>query len=115
MGFFGASNDPKRWDWEVTSMYPKEFFAHGAPQQRNGTCFVIMPFADTFTEVYETLREAVESPEVSFDCIRADDLVGGGHIIRDILRGVPEAEVVIADLTGRNPNVFYELGNRPHG
>ncbi len=33
-----------------------------------------------------------------------------GHILEDILSGIAEAEIVIADLTDRNPNVFYELG-----
>lgn len=33
-----------------------------------------------------------------------------GHILADILRGIREAEIVIADLSDRNPNVFYELG-----
>jgi hypothetical protein len=33
-----------------------------------------------------------------------------GHIIQDILCKIGEAEIIIADLTGRNPNVFYELG-----
>jgi hypothetical protein len=91
-------------------MYPKTFFSSNDAKQRNGKCFVIMPFAPEFNEVYETIREALEGQELSFICTRADDLVGGGHIIEDILRGIAEAEIVIADLTGRNPNVFYELG-----
>lgn len=91
-------------------MYPKTFFSSGQIKQRSGKCFVIMPFAHAFDEVYETIREALESSELSFKCSRADELKGGGHIIEDILREVGEAEIVIADLTGRNPNVFYELG-----
>lgn len=71
---------------------------------------MIMPFADAFDEVYDTIKAAVEGPELSLICSRADDLQGGGHIIEDILRQIAEAEVVVADLTGRNPNVFYELG-----
>jgi hypothetical protein len=91
-------------------MYPKTFFASGEVKQRSGKCFVIMPFAPAFDEVYETIREAMEGPDLSLNCSRADELQGGGHIIEDILREIAEAEIVIADLTGRNPNVFYELG-----
>jgi hypothetical protein len=91
-------------------MYPKKFFSRKDAKQRNGKCFVIMPFAQTFDEVYQTIREALEGPELNCICTRADDLIGGGHIIEDILRGIAEAEIVIVDLTGRNPNVFYELG-----
>src|ERR1700756_2787292 len=91
-------------------MYPKTFYASGNVKQRSGKCFVIMPFDPVFNEIYETIREAMEGPELSFNCSRADDLQGGGHIIEDILREIAEAEIVVADLTGRNPNVFYELG-----
>jgi len=91
-------------------MYPKTFFATGHVKQRTGKCFVIMPFAPAFNEMYETIREVMEGPELSLNCSRADELQGGGHIIEDILREIAEAEIVIADLTGRNPNVFYELG-----
>jgi hypothetical protein len=69
-----------------------------------------MPFAPAFDEVYETIREVLERPPLSFRCSRADELKGGGHIIEDILREIAEAEIIVADLTGRNPNVFYELG-----
>jgi len=91
-------------------MYPKTFFSTGQIKHRSGKCFVIMPFEHSFDEVYETIRDAVEGPDLSFKCSRADELKGGGHIIEDILREIGEAEIVIADLTGRNPNVFYELG-----
>ena len=41
---------------------------------------------------------------------RTDELLRGGYIIEDILRGIGESEFVIVDVTERNPNVFYELG-----
>jgi hypothetical protein len=91
-------------------MYPKKFFqsAHLKPQK--GMCFVIMPFEQRFDRVYEIIRDVVHGPELNFRCERADDLVQGGHILEDVLRGIAQAEIVIADLTRRNPNVFYELG-----
>ena len=91
-------------------MYPKTFFEAGAAKQQSGRCFVIMPFASGFDEVYDVIKTTIEGPELSLICSRADDLQGGGHIIEDILRQIAEAEIVIADLTGRNANVFYELG-----
>ena len=91
-------------------MYPKQFYALTELQQQNGKCFVLMPFANEFLEVYESIREVIEGYELNFVCLRADDLLGGGYIMDDVLRGIGEAEIVIADLTGRNPNVFYELG-----
>jgi hypothetical protein len=91
-------------------MYPKIFFANSQLNPQAGNCFVIMPFAQEFDEVYETIREVMESRELNFNCFRADELQGGGHIILDILTRIAQAEIIIADLTGMNPNVFYELG-----
>jgi hypothetical protein len=69
-----------------------------------------MPFAPGLNEVFETVRAIVQSPPWNFECKRADDFFGGGHILGDILQGIGSAQIVIADLTNRNPNVFYELG-----
>lgn len=45
-----------------------------------------------------------------FDFSRAGDLDTQQSILRDIVEGIYRADVIIADLTGLNPNVFYELG-----
>jgi len=68
-----------------------------------------MPFAQKFDPVYRTITEVLEG-ELHLTCTRTDELLGGGHIIEDILRGIGECEIVVVDVTGRNPNVFYELG-----
>ena len=91
-------------------MYPKTFFEANDFRPQSGCCFVLMPFANEFSEVYDTIREAVESQEANFTCERADDIRGGGHIMESVLKKIAESEIIIADLTGRNPNVFYELG-----
>jgi hypothetical protein len=92
-------------------MYPKTFFAdEHRPVPQNGTCFVLMPFAHQFLAVYTTIVVALEGDELGFSCKRADDFVGGGHIIEDILMNIGSSEIVIADLTTKNANVFYELG-----
>jgi hypothetical protein len=41
---------------------------------------------------------------------RADDFFIGGHIMTEIWSAIVKAKVLIADCTGRNPNVFYEIG-----
>lgn len=72
-------------------------------------CFVLMPFASQFDGIWEqVVRPAVE--DHGDDCNRADDLFGPGAIIDDILDSIRAADYLIADLTGRNPNVYYELG-----
>jgi len=70
--------------------------------------FVIMPFAESFSHVYESIiKPAVEI--CGIDCVRADE-DSQGHIHSQMLHRIYESEVVIADITGLNPNVFYELG-----
>lgn len=90
-------------------MYPKDYFNAAQASDVNSKCFVIMPFSEDYDEIYDTIKEAVEV-DSGLICERADDLTGGGHILEDILEGLGSSEVIIADLTGRNPNVFYELG-----
>lgn len=91
-------------------MYPKTFFDTNKIQPQLGTCFVIMPFAGKFDTIYSRVKQAVEGKDLGFGCMRADDLLRSGHIIEDILRGISGSEIVVADVTDQNPNVFYELG-----
>lgn len=77
-----------------------------APQENQA--FVIMPFGPRWSKVvWETVRSALK--ETGFSCIRADEQYGH-QVLEDIWRGICEATIVIADVTGRNPNVYYELG-----
>lgn len=69
--------------------------------------FVIMPFQDQFFEVYEMLKMQFAD---SFEFTNAADEGNQQNILKDIVQPIYEADVVIADLTGLNPNVMYELG-----
>jgi len=72
-------------------------------------CFVLMPFADRFQPIYDDhIRPAVEG--VGLRCERADDIRGTNLITWDIWERINRARFLIAELTDRNPNVFYELG-----
>jgi len=72
-------------------------------------CFVLMPFDKTFRRVYkEAIKPAVR--KVGLKCRRADDIFGVRPIVQDIWEHINRAKVVVADLTDRNPNVFYEVG-----
>jgi len=72
-------------------------------------CFVLMPFDEKFSPIYENiLKKVVE--EFGLKCKRADEIFGTQPIIEDIWKYIHKARILIADLTGRNPNVFYELG-----
>ena len=69
--------------------------------------FVIMPFQDEFFEVYEMLKINFAD---RFEFSNAGDEENHQNILKDIIQPIYEADVVIADLTGLNANVMYELG-----
>ncbi len=73
------------------------------------SAFVVMQFTEQFNELYdEVIRPVCEGLEVN--AYRASDIYRPGAILQDILQGLDESYVVIADVTPANPNVFYELG-----
>lgn len=82
------------------------------------TCFVIMPFSGTddpkmresqWTEVFQhTFKPAIEA--AGYACVRSQ--VRTGNFVKDIIESLWKADLVVADLTGSKPNVFYELGIR---
>ena len=69
---------------------------------------VMMPFDARFADVYVTLQQAVAESEMRYH--RADDIWLNNHIMDDVINLIWRARVVIADLTSKNPNVFYETG-----
>lgn len=74
------------------------------------TCFVMMPFSNPLGSYYEKIyKPAIE--KAGLKPVRADDeIFGTGKIIDQIWTGIYSAKILIAELTTRNPNVFYELG-----
>lgn len=70
----------------------------------------MMPFANPLGSYYEKIyKPAIE--KAGLIPIRADnEIFGTGKIIDQIWNGINSAKVLIAELTNRNPNVFYELG-----
>lgn len=79
------------------------------PRSSNEFAFVLMPFVAELEGVYaEAIKPAVES--TGFACYRADDFFTANKIMDDIDEAISQADYIIADLTGRNPNVFYEVG-----
>lgn len=69
---------------------------------------VMMPFAADFASVYIAIKGV--AAELGMNCKRADDIWVHTHIIQDVVSLISKAKVVICDLSGRNPNVFYEAG-----
>jgi transcriptional regulator with AAA-type ATPase domain len=75
-------------------------------------CFVLMPFADQndLQAVYnEHIKNVIEN-KCGLRCERADDIYDISGIMQSVWESINKATLIIADLTQRNPNVFYELG-----
>ncbi len=94
-------------------IYPKSFFERknrkDREDEKNLSVFVVMPFSKQFTDVYNKgIKPLVQKMDMK--CIRADELFRSKPIMEDILNLIYDSEIIIADTTGRNPNVFYELG-----
>ena len=69
--------------------------------------FVIMPFQNEFFEVFEMLKMKFGD---RFEFDNAAEEGNQQNILKDIIQPIYEADVIIADLTGLNANVMYELG-----
>ena len=73
------------------------------------TCFVMMPFGEYYDAYYkEVYIPAIK--EAGFEPVRADELFSSGSVVEQIWEQIQKAKVLLADLTGKNANVFYELG-----
>jgi hypothetical protein len=71
--------------------------------------FVLMPFAHSFDDVYELgIKGAAQ--DIGAHAERLDDQIFKEGMLERIYNQISRADLLVADLTGRNPNVFYEVG-----
>jgi hypothetical protein len=82
---------------------------HTPVEENEHICFVIMPFGGWLNDYYASIYcPAIKAAKLTPR--RADDLFRPSTIVNDIWEYTKRAKVLLADLTGKNPNVFYELG-----
>ena len=72
-------------------------------------CFVIMPFASEFMPIFDSIRAAIER-STTYHCLRADSVPSVEPLQQKVRRLIDDSVLVIADVSGQNPNVFMELG-----
>lgn len=106
-----------RSDYEENTKYPMPGTETLIPlkkekaQVNQDLVFVIMPFAKDYDEIYQWMEEAVRTVKgAKLKCLRADKEVFAGGIMDRVRENILKAGVVIADLTEKNENVYYELG-----
>lgn len=125
-----AGKAPRPADWNPTRRYewpiypvpePKETRAQSdraikktvdevsrEPPKKRGI-FVAMPFTRKKRDIW---RFGIQNPvrAAGLVCERIDDEHFTGDILQRLWRNIEDAELVIADLSGHNPNVFLEVG-----
>lgn len=71
--------------------------------------FVAMPFSDEMEDVF---YYGIQNPvrQLGYICERVDQEAFTGDILEQVKMRIENAEIVIADLTGSNPNVYLEVG-----
>lgn len=71
--------------------------------------FVVMPFQDSLKPVWEDhIKNAARA--LGLTVTRADDFFTTHSVMSDVWTAICQSRAIIADCTGRNPNVFYEIG-----
>jgi hypothetical protein len=71
--------------------------------------FVLMPFNTSFDDIYNYgIKQTCT--ELNSYCERVDEQIFSERILDRIYNQISKADIIIADMTGRNPNVFYEVG-----
>lgn len=74
------------------------------------TCFVIMPFSESWSDnVYKNMIEPAVN-EVNLKCIRGDEIERTGQLNSNIFKTLQKVGLVIAEISSPNPNVYYEIG-----
>jgi chaperonin GroEL len=79
------------------------------PKIDDKLCFVLMPFGHPFDSYYQKIIKPAAS-DAGLATLRSDEIYSTKAIIKDIWARIWAARVIVADVTGRNPNVNYELG-----
>lgn len=83
--------------------------ANELPAKKDKLCFVLMPFGGWSDTYWEDIYH-VAIKETQYEPLRADDIYKPSDVMASIWENVNKADILLADLTNRNPNVFYELG-----
>ncbi len=71
--------------------------------------FVIIPYKEPFNQIYSQIVKTVLD-KCGFRVIRADEIASSSPFQADIEKTITTSDLIIADVTGYNLNVYYELG-----
>lgn len=70
---------------------------------------VLMPFDRSYDDIYLSgMKDVLEKH--NYNCVRVDERSFSGQIIDEIQRSILESDIILAEMTDKNPNVYYEVG-----
>jgi hypothetical protein len=93
---------------ENAQIRPADFLGARSNSTDPRKCFVIMPYSEGWSQAVErTILEVCTKLDFKFSIAKTME---GRFIPNDIWRGITGAGLIIADLSGANPNVTYEIG-----
>lgn len=78
-------------------------------EQLSKSVFIAMPFSEDFDDIYlYGIKKPVDEMQYTPECLKHEKYMG--DIVDRIKIRIKESKLVIADISGNNPNVFYEVG-----
>lgn len=101
---------PENWRENIYSLSSSQFGIPKPAAKYNSDIFMLMPFKNNMLDVVYRDYICKVAEELDLSIKRGDDFFTEHSIVDDIWSAINAAKIIIADCTGRNANVFYELG-----
>lgn len=86
--------------------FSPQVFSIPSKEQNDKLVSVMLPFSQI--RAFDSVRKVCDS--LGLECKKGDDIWENSTFIQDIFELIFISKVVVADFTGKNPNVFYEVG-----
>jgi hypothetical protein len=84
-------------------------FREALVRKSRGAAFVVMQFSEPYQQLYKQVIQPT-ARRYGLEAEHVGEVFGPGMILQDVIAGIVNAQVVIAEITPVNQNVFYELG-----
>ncbi|MFH2048145.1 MAG: restriction endonuclease [bacterium] len=102
-----AGNSPKGMG--IIDEIIKQAETKPQPDVFQNEVFIVMSFSTELNDLYMYgIRGCIE--KLGLTAVRADEMEYNGDIITEIIDHIKKAQYIVAEVSDRNPNVFYEVG-----
>ncbi|OQX90664.1 MAG: hypothetical protein B6D58_09760 [candidate division Zixibacteria bacterium 4484_95] len=100
----------KAYSWgTIVQTFIRKAEEEGLPDKFEDLVFVLMPFSFEMKDIYwYGIRGSIE--KLGLKCARADEIENNSDIIKEIFDHIKRAKFIVAEVSEKNPNIFYEVG-----